>query len=94
MVVKNWTLDSKTVAGINVATACEANSKWNFKADETYVITDNCGSVETGTWRLDGDGKTLTLDGVNAYSVIENSIVKLVIELKMGEVGLIRWSFN
>jgi len=34
MVVRNWTLDTKTVAGLNVATDCEKDSKWNFKADE------------------------------------------------------------
>ena len=93
MVIKNWTLESKTVAGLNVATSCENNSKWNFKNDGTYVINDNCDNVQTGTWKLADDSKTLTLDNNTIYMVIENSLTKLVIELQVGGIGLVRWSF-
>ncbi len=94
MVIKNWTLESKTVAGLNIATSCENNSKWNFKSDGTYAIYDNCDNTLTGTWKLADDAKTLTLDDNTIYQVVENSIVKLVIELQIGEVGLVRWTFN
>ena len=94
MIVRNWNLVTKTVLGVNVATDCEKDSKWNFKSDETYVIKDNCDNTQTGTWKLAEDGKTLTLDGVTAYKVIENSLTKLEIEMQVGEIGLVRWSFN
>jgi len=94
MVVRNWNLVSKTVLGVNVATDCEKNSTWNFKSDGTYVIKDNCNNTQTGTWKLAEDGKTLTVDDATAYKVIENSISKLEIELQVGEIGLVRWSFN
>ena len=94
MVVKKWTLETKTVVGVNVATTCETNSKWDFKSDNTYVINDNCNNTQTGTWKLAEDGKTLTLDNNTIYQVIEKSISKLVIELQIGEVGLVRWTFN
>ncbi|MDD2564751.1 MAG: lipocalin family protein [Salinivirgaceae bacterium] len=94
MIIRNWTLVSKTVAGVNIATDCDTDSKWNFKTDETYVIKDNCDETLTGTWSLADDGKTLTLDDITAYKVIENSVTKLVIEMQVGEIGLIRWSFN
>ena len=94
MVIKNWTLESKTVAGLNIATNCESNSKWNFKSGGAYVINDNCSNTQTGTWKLADDSKTLTLDNNTIYQVIENSISKLVIELQIGGVGLVRWTFN
>jgi heat shock protein HslJ len=94
MVVRNWTLETKTVAGLNVATDCETNSKWNFKSDGTYAIYDACDKTLTGTWKLADDGKTLTLDNLNAYQVIENSPLKLVIDMQVGEIGLVRWSFK
>jgi len=94
MIVRNWTLQSKTVAGLNIATDCENNSKWNFKTDGTYAIYDNCDQTLTGTWKLAEDGKTLTLNNLTAYQVIENSVLKLVIEMQVVEIGLIRWSFN
>ena len=94
MIVKNWTLESKTVAGLNVATTCENNSKWNFKNGGTYVINDDCSNTQTGTWKLADDAKTLTLDNNTIYKVIESSIAKLVIELQVGGVGLVRWTFN
>ena len=94
MIVRNWNLVTKTVLGVNVATDCEKDSKWNFKSDETYVIKDNCDNTQTGTWKLAEDGKTLTLDGITAYKVIENSLTKLEIEMQVGEIGLVRWSFN
>jgi len=94
MVVRNWTLDTKTVADINVATDCEKNSKWNFKADGTYAITDACSVTKTGIWQLATDGKTLTLDNITAYQVLENSPVKLVIQMQIGEIGLVKWSFK
>jgi hypothetical protein len=94
MVIKNWTLESKTLAGLDIATTCENNSKWNFKADGTYAIYDDCGNTQTGTWSLAEDSKTLTLDNNTIYQVIENSITKLVIELQVGGVGLVRWNFS
>lgn len=94
MIVRNWNLVSKTVLGANIATDCEKNSTWNFKSDGTYVIKDNCSNTQTGTWKLAEDGKTLTLNNVTAYKVIENSIAKLEIEMQVGEIGLVRWSFN
>ena len=94
MIIKNWTLVSKTVAGLDIATSCENSSKWNFKSDGTYIITDNCDSKQTGTWKLADDAKTLTMDNNTIYKVIENSISRLVIELQLGEVGLVRWTFN
>jgi len=93
-IVKVWTLQSKTVAGVTVATTCDPNSKWDFKADGTYVITDNCDSIESGAWKLSDDAKIITLDGVTAYNVVESSVGSLVIETKVVEIGLIRWSFN
>lgn len=94
MIIRNWTLESKTVAGLNVATNCEDNSKWNFKSDGTYAIYDNCDNTQTGTWKLADDAKTLTLDNNTIYKVVENSITKLVIELQVGDLGLVRWTFN
>ncbi len=94
MIVRNWTLESKTVAGLDIATVCEDNSSWNFKNDGTYAIYDSCDETLTGTWELADDGKTLTLDNVTAYEVIENSAFKLVIEMQVGEIGLIQWSFK
>jgi heat shock protein HslJ len=94
MVVKNWTLESKTVAGLNVETSCENDSKWNFKSDNTYTINDDCNNTQTGTWSLSDDGKTLTLDSKSFYQVTESSIAKLVIELQVGDVGLVRWTFR
>ena len=94
MIVRNWTLVSKTVLGGSVATDCEKNSKWNFKSDGSFVIKDNCSNTQTGTWKLADDGKTLTLNNITAYQVIENSIVKLEIEMQVGVLGLVRWSFK
>jgi len=94
MVVRNWTLESKTIAGLDVASDCEDLSRWNFKADGTYAIYDACDNTKTGTWKLADDAKTLTLDDLTAYKVIENSALKLVIELQMGDIGLVRWSFK
>jgi len=94
MVIRNWTLESKMVGSLDVTTECETDSKWNFKSDGTYVITDACENIQTGTWKLADDGKTLTLNNVTAYEVIENSAFKLVIEMQVGEIGLVRWSFK
>lgn len=94
MIVKNWTLQSKTVLGVNVATDCEKNSTWNFKSDDSYVIKDSCGDTKTGTWKLGDDGKTLTLNDLTAYEVIENTISTLVIEMQVGQLGLVRWTFK
>ena len=93
MIIKNWTLLSKTALGVDIATDCEKSEKWNFKVDNAYTITDTCGNTKTGTWMLADDGKTLTLDNVTAYSVVENSLLKLVIELQVNEYGLVRWTF-
>ena len=94
LVVRNWTLQSKTIAGVDVATDCEDNSRWNFKSDGTYAITDACDNVQTGLWKLSDNGTTLTLNNVTTYSIIENKIDKLVIEYQVAGVGLTQWSFN
>ena len=94
MIIRNWTLKTKTVAGVNIATDCEKEAKWDFKADGSYVIKDNCNNTKAGTWKLADDGKTLTLDNITAYKVIENSIINLVIETQVGDVGLVRWTFK
>lgn len=94
MIVKNWHLISKTVLSVNVATDCDMNSKWDFKADGTYVIKDSCDDIKTGTWKLAEDGKTLTLDNITSYAVIENSLLSLVIEMQVGELGLVKWMFS
>ncbi|MDY0199610.1 MAG: lipocalin family protein [Bacteroidales bacterium] len=94
MVIRNWSLVSKTVLGVSVMTDCDKDSQWNFKADGTYVIKDACNSTKTGTWVLAKDGKTLTLDDVTAYKVVDNTILKLIIEMQVGDLGLVRWSFN
>ena len=94
MIVRNWTLESKTMAGLDVATDCEKLSKWNFKADGTYAIYDACDKTQTGTWKLAADAKTLTMDNITAYQVIENKLDKLVIEMQIGDVGLVRWTFK
>ena len=94
MIIKNWTLVSKTILGVNVTTDCEKNSSWNFKSDGTYAIKDNCDNTKTGTWKLADDGKTLTFDDITAYKVIENSLIVLKIEMQVGEVDLVRWTFK
>lgn len=94
MIVRNWTLESKTVVGLNVITDCENQSKWNFKSDGTYAIYDACDKTQTGTWKLADDAKTLTLDNITAYQVIDNSLITLVIEMQVGGTGLTRWTFN
>lgn len=94
MIIRRWTLESKTIVGVNVATDCEKLSVWNFKSDGTYATYDSCDKTQTGTWKLADDAKTLTLDGITAYAVIESTISKLVIELQVGDTGLTRWSFN
>ena len=94
MIIRRWTLESKTIVGVNVATDCEKLSAWNFKSDGTYAIYDSCDKTQTGTWKLADDAKTLTLDGITAYAVVESTISKLVIELQVGTTGLTRWSFN
>ena len=93
MIIKKWTLVTKTVAGVNIATNCEKDSKWDFKSDGSYLIKSGCNNTKAGTWTLADDGKTLTLDGDTAYRVIENSIVNLVIEMQVAEIGLVRWKF-
>lgn len=94
MIVRRWTLSSKTLVGVSIATDCEKLSVWNFKSDGTYAIYDSCNKTITGTWKLAADAKTLTLDGVTAYAVIESTISTLVIEMQVGGIGLTRWSFN
>ena len=94
LVVRNWTLQSKTIAGVDVATDCEDNSRWNFKSDGTYAITDACDNVQTGLWKLSDNGTTLTLNNVTTFSIIENKLDKLVIEYQVAGVGLTQWSFN
>ena len=94
MIIRQWTLESKTIAGLNVATDCEKLAKWNFKSDGTYAIYDSCNKTLTGTWKLAADAKTLTLDNITAYTVIESTLGKLVIEMQVGGTGLTRWSFN
>ncbi|NEW81256.1 MAG: hypothetical protein GZ094_02665 [Mariniphaga sp.] len=94
MIIRRWTLESKTIVGVNVATDCEKLSVWNFKSDGTYATYDSCDKTQTGTWKLADDAKTLTLDGITAYAVVESTISKLVIELQVGTTGLTRWSFN
>jgi len=94
MVIRNWTMESKTIAGVDVASDCEDSSKWNFKADGTFAIYDNCDNTQTGTWELAEDATSLTLNNVTVYKVIETSILKLVIEMQVGDVGLVRWTFN
>ena len=94
MIIRRWTLESKTIAGLSVATNCEKLSEWNFKSDGTYAVYDSCNKTTTGTWKLAADAKTLTLDNVTAYAVIESTIGKLVIDLQVGTIGLTRWSFN
>ena len=86
MIIRNWTLKSKTVAGVNIATDCEQDAKWDFKLDGSYVIKDNCNNAKAGTCKLVDNQKTLTLDNITAYNVIENSIVKLVIEIQVGDI--------
>jgi len=94
MIVRRWTMETKTIAGLNVATNCEKLAVWNFKSDGTYAIYDSCDKTITGTWKLAADAKTLTMDGITAYAVIESTISTLVIEMQVGGVGLTRWSFN
>lgn len=94
MIVRNWSLVSKTVLGVDVMTDCEKDAQWNFKTDGVYVIEDACNSTKTGTWVLAKDGQTLTLDDVTAYKVVDNTILKLIIEMQVGDVGLVRWTFN
>ena len=94
MIIRRWTLETKTIAGLNVATDCEKLSVWNFKSDGTYAIYDSCDKTLTGTWKLAADAITLILDGVTAYAVTESTISKLVIEMQVGDIGLTRWSFN
>jgi hypothetical protein len=94
MVVRNWTLQSKTIAGLNVTTDCEDHSRWNFKPDGTYTIIDACDNVQTGIWKLADDAKTLTLNNVTTYAVVESTLSKLVIEFQVANIGLTRWSFN
>lgn len=94
MIIRNWTLEAKTIAGVNVATACENQAKWNFKSDGTYAIYDSCDQTQTGTWKLADDAKTLTLNNVTAYKVIDNSLTTLVIEFQVADIGLTRWSFK
>ena len=94
MIVKKWTLVSKTVGALNMTSDCEKDSKWDFKSDGSYVIKDSCGDTKAGTWKLGDDGKTLTLDNITAYNVIENSIINLVIEMHVGKVDLVRWTFK
>lgn len=94
MIIRNWNMESKTLLGVDVATNCENNSKWNFKSDGTFAIYDSCDNTQTGTWKLADDAKTLTLNDITVYQVIDISVGKLVIEMQVGGIGLIRWSFN
>lgn len=95
MIIKNWTLVSKNLSdsGSSIMTECEKNSKWNFQVENLYVIKDNCDNTLSGTWSLDEDGKTLTLDNNTSYSVVENSLLRLVIEKQVDGDGLVRWTF-
>lgn len=94
MIVRNWTLQSKTIAGVSVMTDCEKDSRWNFKSDGTYAIYDSCDNTDTGTWELADDSETLTLNDITVYQVNKNSIVTLIIEMQVGGVDLVRWEFN
>lgn len=94
MIVRKWTLASKTIAGINVASDCEKLAKWDFKSNGTYALLDACNTTKTGTWKLAADGNSLTLDNVDSYTVITSSLSSLVIEMQVGGIGLTKWSFN
>ncbi|MBK8805690.1 MAG: lipocalin family protein [Bacteroidales bacterium] len=94
MIVRNWILESKTIAGIDVATDCEKSAKWNFKTDGTYAIYDSCDETKTGVWSLNNDATTLILDDLTAYKVLENSLLVLVIEMQVADIGLVKWSFK
>ncbi len=94
MIIRNWTLVSKTLGSVNITPDSEKNSKWDFKSDGTYVIKESSDKTKTGTWKLADDGKTLTFDGITAYKVINNTLLDLVIEMQVAEVGLVRWTFN
>ena len=94
MIVRRWTMETKTIVGVNVATDCEKLAVWNFKSYGTYAIYDSCDKTTTGTWKLAADGKTLTMDGITAYAVIESTISTLIIEMQVGNIGLTRWTFN
>src|ERR1035437_1291194 len=86
MIIRRWTLESMTIAGLNVATDCQKLAVWNFKSDGTYAIYDSCNKTLTGTWKLAADAKTLTLDNITAYAVIESTLGKLVIEMQVGGI--------
>ncbi len=92
MIVRNWTLESKTVAGVDVTLDCEKDAKWDFKSNNNYAITNSCAD-DTGSWSLAEDGKTLTMDDIK-YQVIESSVSRLVIEFKVGGLTLTRWTFK
>ena len=94
MIIRNWTLVSKTLGSLNITSDSEKNAKWDFKSDGTYVIKESSDKTKTGTWKLADDGKTLTFDGITAYTVINNTLLDLVIELQVAEVGLVRWTFK
>jgi hypothetical protein len=94
MIVRKWSLESKTVAGIDVTTDCELGAKWDFKSDGTYAIMDACDKTKTGTWSLAVDNTTLTMDNVTTYKVDKNSITTLVIEMVVAGVEVARWEFK
>lgn len=61
-----------------------------FKADGTYINTDDKGKEEKGTWTLSEDGKTLTTkkegsDKEQVIAVKELTADKMVGEMKNGE---------
>jgi hypothetical protein len=99
MIIRPWNLISKKVLGVETLNEpCERDDVWNFKSDGSYTIDpkEKCGdeAMKTGTWSLSADGSSLTLNGVEVFEVVEISLSKLVIQMKVAGVGLTVWTFD
>jgi hypothetical protein len=78
-------LSSKTNGVADVISDCEKDDFTIFATNGTYtwnpttVKCDPSDAIQTGTWTLSSDEKTLTLDGSNAATIVELTESRLVV---------------
>ena len=76
---------SKTNGVVDVLDACEKDDITIFASNGTYTwnpTTVKCypsDAIQTGTWTLSSDEKTLTLDGSDVATIVELTESRLVL---------------
>jgi len=88
LTAKSWKLSSSKVNGVETIEDCSKDDIMTFAADGTYsttvgAITCYVGDINTtGVWTLSSDGKTLTLDSEDPYSIMitESKLVVTIVD--------------